>query len=240
MATFGRAARSLSSRSHGSSPRKRSATSYVAPPQASTDSSSGVRRARYGAAATRSFVRTLVASSDWCASRKVVSVIARAVCARRPRANSSGPTSSSRCREPGAGSVLRSIGGSLVAGSMTPGCAPCGLFTVTSTSQLRIFVPRSFEARPRSSSGRSSMKDVLTSPRMKASSSSSAWRKGMFVETPRMRNSARARRARATAAGKSRPRQVSFASIESKCGLIWAPWCTVPPSSRIPAPPGER
>ena len=40
----------------------------------------------------------------------------------------------------------------------------------------------------------------------------------MLVATPRMRNSARARRARRTAVGKSRPRQVSLTSIESKCG----------------------
>ena len=62
----------------------------------------------------------------------------------------------------------------------------------------------------------------------------------MFVETPRMRNSARARLARATADGKSRPRQVSLASIESKCGLICDPAAVVPPSRRMPAPPGER
>ena len=62
----------------------------------------------------------------------------------------------------------------------------------------------------------------------------------MFVATPRMRNSASARFSRVTAAAKSRPRQVSFASIESKCGLICAPGLIVPPSSRTPAPPGER
>ncbi len=62
----------------------------------------------------------------------------------------------------------------------------------------------------------------------------------MFVATPRMRNSASARLARATAEGKSRARHVSFASIESKCGLICEPAAVVPPSSRMPAPPGER
>ena len=61
----------------------------------------------------------------------------------------------------------------------------------------------------------------------------------MFVETPRIRNSAIARRARSTAAGKSRPRQVSFASIESKCADTSAPVYVVPPSSRTPAPPGD-
>ena len=62
----------------------------------------------------------------------------------------------------------------------------------------------------------------------------------MFVDTPRIRNSATARRARSTADGKSRPRQVSLASIESKCALTSAPVYVVPPSSRTPAPPGER
>ena len=61
----------------------------------------------------------------------------------------------------------------------------------------------------------------------------------MFVDTPRIRNSASARRARATAVGKSRPRQVSLTSIESKWALISAPRCE-PPSSRMPAPPGDR
>ena len=72
------------SRSHGSSDRKRSATSYVAPPHASSDHSSGVVRATWPATASRSRVRTRVASSDWWASRKVVSVTATRSWARRP------------------------------------------------------------------------------------------------------------------------------------------------------------
>ncbi len=75
---------------------------------------------------------------------------------------------------------------------------------------------------------------------MKAGSSSTACRKGMLVLTPRMRNSASARRARRTAVGKSRPRQVSLTSIESKWALISAPVSAVPPSRRTPAPPAER
>ena len=61
----------------------------------------------------------------------------------------------------------------------------------------------------------------------------------MLVDTPRIRNSATARRARATATPKSRPRQVSLTSIESKCAPTSAP-IEEPPSSRTPAPPGER
>ena len=45
----------------------------------------------------------------------------------------------------------------------------------------------------------------------------------MLVETPRIRNSATARLARSTAFSNVRPRQVSLASIESKCGLTSAP-----------------
>ena len=46
----------------------------------------------------------------------------------------------------------------------------------------------------------------------------------MFVATPRIRNSASARRARSTAiSSKVRPRQVSLTSIESKCALTSAP-----------------
>ena len=92
---FGSSARSSSRRCHGSSWRKRSATSYVAPPQASTESSPGRVCATAGAAASRSRVRTRVASRDWWASRNVVSVTASAVCSRRVRAKPSGPCSSS-------------------------------------------------------------------------------------------------------------------------------------------------
>ena len=83
------------------------------------------------------------------------------------------------------------------------------------------------------------MNDVVTRPAAKSGSSSSACRKGMLVATPRTRNSATARRARATAMSKVRPRQVSFTSSESKCASTSAP-SEAPPSSRIPAPPGER
>ena len=84
------------------------------------------------------------------------------------------------------------------------------------------------------------MNEVVIEPEMKSGSSSSACRNGMFVATPRMRNSATARRARVTASSKVRPRQVSLASIESKWGETSAPAYVVPPSTRIPAPPGER
>ena len=58
--------------------------------------------------------------------------------------------------------------------------------------------------------------EVETSPAMKSSSSRTAWRKGILVLTPRIRNSASARRARVTADSKVRPRAMSLTSMESK------------------------
>ena len=45
------------------------------------------------------------------------------------------------------------------------------------------------------------MNDVVTRPARKSGSLTTAIRNGMFVDTPRIRNSASARRARATAVG---------------------------------------
>ena len=132
------------------------------------------------------------------------------------------------------------MSGSLLTGSTLTGASPCGLFTVTSASQVSSRVPRSALGRALSRSGCSSMKLVVTRPARKSGSSSSAIRNGMLVATPRIRNSVTARRAFCTALSKVRPRQVSLASIESKCAEISAPVYVVPPSRRTPPPPGER
>ena len=129
---FGTDWRSTASRSHGSSDRKRSATSYVAPPHASRLHSCGVIRATCPATAVRSRVRTRVASSDWCASRNVVSVTATGVCSRSDRANPSGPWASSSWRVPSGAGTDRSRSGSLLTGSTLTGASPYGLLTVTS------------------------------------------------------------------------------------------------------------
>ena len=129
---LGIASRSAASRSHGSSARKRSATSYVAPPQHSTDHSSGVVRETCSATASRSRERTRVASSDWWASRKVVSVTATRSWARSRRANSSGPTSRSSWRVPSGTGCDRSSDGSLLDGVTETRASPCGWLTVTS------------------------------------------------------------------------------------------------------------
>ena len=101
-------------------------------------------------------------------------------------------------------------------------------------------MPRSADERAVSRAGCCSMNEVVTRPARKSGSSSTACRKGMLVATPRMRNSATARRARSTASCRVRPRQVSLVSNESKYAEISAPAYVVPPSSRMPAPPGER
>ena len=84
------------------------------------------------------------------------------------------------------------------------------------------------------------MNDVERSPLANVESAKTACMKEIFVETPRIRNSASARSARITAELKSRPLAISFTSSESKCGLTSLPAEIVPPSRRIPAPPGER
>ena len=168
----------------------------------------------------------------------MTSVLVRA---RRSAAKASGPSSSSRCRDPfGDGTVRSTPAGRLTPGSSRVGASPCGLFTVTSASQRSSLVPRSAGAWVVSSSGRCSMNAVETSPARKSGSSSTACRNGMLVLTPRIRNSASDRFARATAASKVRPRQVSLTSIESKWALISTPTSAVPPSRRTPAPPAER
>ena len=127
--------RSAARRSHGSSCRKRSATSKVAPPQHSTESICGSACAWCGATRSRSNVRRRVANSDWWASRKVVSVTCRAVSSRSQRAKPAGPSSCRRWRGPSGGAPRGGGPGSLPAGSGPAGALPCGRLTVTSASR---------------------------------------------------------------------------------------------------------
>ena len=108
-------------------------------------------------------------------------------------------------------------------GSTDTGASPCGLLTVTSASQLSNRVPRSLCGAAVSSHGCVSMKLVSMSPAAKSGSFRTACRNEMFVATPRIRNSCSARRAFCTALSKELPRQVSLASIESKCAETSAP-----------------
>ena len=59
----------------------------------SSEKSPACFRAYTGAICRMSYVRIRVASSDWCASRKVVSVTSRRGCSRTQWANFSGPSS---------------------------------------------------------------------------------------------------------------------------------------------------
>ena len=80
------------------------AVSNVAPPHISRQNRSGVQvRVRRRRSASMSYVRTRVASSDWCASRIVVSVNSSRFCSRTHSANFSGPSSFSLSRVPGGG-----------------------------------------------------------------------------------------------------------------------------------------
>ena len=106
-----------------------------------------------GPAATRSRVRTRVASSDWCASRNVVSVTATAVCARRAFGEAFRAELQEPLAGPRRGPQVASTAGSLSAGSEWTVSSPLGLLTVTSASQVSSLVPRSAETRAFSSSG---------------------------------------------------------------------------------------
>ena len=63
---------------------------------------------------SRPVVRSRVANSDWWASRNVVSVTPTALDSRSHRANPSGPSSVSRCFDPGGGGNDRSTSRQLV------------------------------------------------------------------------------------------------------------------------------
>ena len=112
--------------------------------------------------ATRSWVRMRVASSDWCASRMVVSVTSSRVCARIHWANFSGPISSSACLVPWGG-VATSLSGGCTKARDTVWAASLvsGLpFTVTFPMKLKSRVARSLRGVNANSSGVSSMKRV--------------------------------------------------------------------------------
>ena len=67
-----------------------------------------------GATLANPLVRTRVASSDWWASRKVVSVTPTAGDSRSQRAKPSGPNSTSRCLDPAGGAASQIDLGQLV------------------------------------------------------------------------------------------------------------------------------
>ncbi len=194
------------------------ATSKVAPPHSSRLKSPAPRRAVAGAMRSRSWLRTRVASSDWCASRMVVSVKRSPFRSRAQAASPSGPRASSTSRLPGGGGEARSTRGTGASrsslgrsGFWTPG-EP---FTTTSPIQESSFEPRSFFWAERSSSGWRSMKEVSARPWRKSGWVTTFSRKGMLVFTPRIRNSCRERCMMRADSWKVSPQVQTFTSRES-------------------------
>jgi len=108
---LGTALRNCCKRCHGHSRKKRMETSKVAPPHISNENTCGFALAKPSATASISSVRTRVASSDWCASRNVVSVYKILLCCRIQLQKASGPISSSLFLLPLGYSARRSKGG---------------------------------------------------------------------------------------------------------------------------------
>ena len=87
-------------RSHGSSYKNRIATSNVAPPQHSSEYALASAQLVSLAMLAISIVRRRVASSDWCASRHVVSMMSVPGYSRTALAKASGPFSTIMFRQP--------------------------------------------------------------------------------------------------------------------------------------------
>lgn len=87
-------------RSHGSSYKNRIATSNVAPPQHSSEYALASAQLVSLAILAISIVRRRVASSDWCASRHVVSMMSVPGYSRTALAKASGPFSTMMFRQP--------------------------------------------------------------------------------------------------------------------------------------------
>ena len=170
-------------------------------PSTRATSSCGVVRATWPATAARSRVRTRVAS------RRLVGVAEGRVGdrdarlrAQSPRRTPPGPTSRSSWRVPSGARRARSSVGQLAGGVDRDRRRSVRL---VDRDVGEVAAAAGCRGRPRlravSSCGCVSMNEVVTPPGAKSGSSSTAWRKGMLVETPRIRNSASARRAFSTA-----------------------------------------
>ena len=185
-------------------------------------------------------VRTRVASSDWCASRNVVSVTSTSVCARRSAAKPSGP----ELEQPlpgavGRGHVEVDVGGSFVPGSSCVGAGAVRLVDRHLGQPASSLVPRS------AACGGQQLR-VLS---MNDGGDVAGDEVGVLQHGLQERDVGAdaadpelGQRPAGPGDGRVevRPRQVSLTSIESKCALISTPVSAVPPSSRTPAPPAER
>ena len=163
-------------------------------------------------------MRNRVASSDWCASRIVVSVSSSGFCLRTHWQNFSGPSASSRSRNPW-GTGPAACGTTGVGSSRWASNLPLVSgrpLTMTSPRYDRIFVARSRRRLNRNRSGVSSMNVVVASPAANVGWPIRFSRNGMFVFTPRMRNSRRARSVRRIVSSNVLPQVVNLTSNESK------------------------
>ena len=180
---------------------------------------SGSRCATKLAMASMSYVRTRVASSDWCASRNVVSVSSSRFCCVRPRGEPLRPElveqlaraarrrAGDRAAEP---ARLRSVRGTRLARHL-------GIAVDDDVGRGRSAAWSRGPARgaKRNSAGVSSRNVVVALPAWKVGLLTTFSRNGMLVLTPRMRNSRSARSMRWQACGNSRPQAVIFTSSES-------------------------
>ena len=165
-----------------------------------------------------SSVRSRVASSDWCASRIVVSVISRlgweSIHFVRPLI----PSFFQRSRLPAGGDVnegtLGSAAGSdrVALGRPLTSSLP---LTIVSAKNFNIFVARSRRIGKSTNSGVWSINRVVASPAKNVGWFTNRTKNGMFVFTPRIRNSRKQRSIRADASFSDRPRAVTFTNIES-------------------------
>ena len=157
----------------------RSATSYVAPPQHSTEKSCGVIRPTYGTCGGGPWYAAGSPAATGERPEGGVGDLDGTRCGSAAKA--CGPRSRRRCREPWGEGLSRSIpAGRFSLDQSWVGAGPCGWLTVTSASQRSTWCRGQPGHGVVSSSGRSSMKDVETSPAMNSSSSRTAWRKGIL------------------------------------------------------------
>lgn len=160
-----------------------------------------------------------VANSDWCASRIVVSVISTCFCSRIHCAKRSAPRSCRRSRVPGGGASPRwqsgkRAGPGIGLGAARPFISALPL-TVTSPRNSSSLVARSRRGVNWNSSGVLSMKRVVHFPEVNSGWAMTFSRNARLLDTPRMRNSRKARSMRALASLGVWPQAVTLTSRES-------------------------
>ena len=120
---------------------------------------------------TLEVTRTRVASSDWWASRQVVSITSSGWCSRTALANAAGPCASKSCRQPSGGAPAGTAGtsGTMLAGGSAVPSGVMGPLTITSPRNLSSRMPRLRRRGNRNSLGVLSMNEVSILPSRKRS-----------------------------------------------------------------------